>query len=227
MPAIPTLLVARIASDSLLSGAIAPGVALVVARFLTQRRGLMLRQWVGLKRSLAPWRFPSGRWCNGGGYDLPAESGIGGATDPSTWRAGMCGCRMIRLAVAVIPENLDDTALAHPAMAAFFHHALQLSPQRNELGNPAFHIAEMTTGNLVGGRTRLIGGAAHFEKFADGSDLETKLTRMPNEVETAKVGALVASLLPFSPLRHFQKPDLLVVADGRNLDAAASGDFPD
>ena len=64
------------------------------------------------------------------------------------------------------------------------------------------------------------------QKCADGVDLESEFARVADEREPAHVACLVATTIAIGARRRRQKADLFVIADGRNLHAAAPAASP-
>ena len=122
----------------------------------------------------------------------------------------------------VIGERLDDAAIADAAMAAFLDHAAQLGAQGNELLDPALDLGEAAERDAVGGVAGGLRLRGERQQFADRLDLETEIACMPDEGQ-ALCGRLVVDAAVALGARNIgQDADLLVVPDGRHLDAGAA-----
>ena len=74
---------------------------------------------------------------------------------------------MVRVAVAVVFQHLNDTAFADMAVAAFLDHALQFAPESLKLLDPDFHLYEMRTRYGVSRRAARLRGVRQMQEFTD------------------------------------------------------------
>lgn len=112
-------------------------------------------------------------------------------------------------------------------MPAAFGHALQFRLQGLQAGNALLHLGETGPGDGIGHRAGLAGIVLQIEQGTDRLDLEAEFARMADESEPAHIGRLVETPIAVRARRRRQQADLLVVTDGRHLDAAALGGFAD
>ena len=56
---------------------------------------------------------------------------------------------MIVGTLAMVGQGFDHAAVAHPAVAALVHHALQLGAEGHQLRDPSFHLGHVSAGDAV------------------------------------------------------------------------------
>ena len=130
-------------------------------------------------------------------------------------------------AFVVIGQDFDHAAFVDAAMAAAFRHALQFHLQRLQAGDALLHFGQAGLGDGIGRRTGLAGIVLQVEQGPDRLDLEAEFPRMADESQPPDIGCLVEAPVAVGARRRRQQADLLIVTDGRHLDAAALGRLAD
>ena len=129
------------------------------------------------------------------------------------------GPRVVVTAQAVVGQGLDDAAVCGRAPAARRDHALKLAAQGLEPGDLAFHRPELLFSQGIGVLAWEVGMIGKFEKPADGVDGKAQLPRMLDKGPSAGCPPRRTPAGRCQCDRRGQQADLLVEADGWNLDA--------
>ena len=127
------------------------------------------------------------------------------------------------LALAVILQDLDDPAIADPAMPAFAYHTPQLGLQGCQLDDPPINFLEMTLRYAVRLVTRSVRLLRHGEELSNVFDREPELSCVPYESKTLQILGFILAAVALGPRRSCQKADLLIKTNRRDLDATLSG----
>ncbi len=146
-----------------------------------------------------------------------------GKGDNLSWHSLM---RLVQAGV-VVAEHLDDAAFGDTAVLAFLDHALDLAAQGGEAGDLLVDIGEMQPGDridITAGAVRLVG---EIEQLADRLDCEAEIAGMADEAQPLDRRAVIGPPVAVGPIGDRQQADILIVADGGNLDAGRLGDGAD
>ena len=98
-------------------------------------------------------------------------------------------------------------------------HALQFDAQCFEPGNATLDFRQVVPGEPVYSGAGLIRLRTERQQFADGGNFKAKVARVTDKIESRDLGFTIPALATFGARRRRQEFHLLVIADGRNLDA--------
>ncbi len=129
---------------------------------------------------------------------------------------------MFAVAKRVIAEGGQYGAIAHRAVVAAFHDALEFMLEAFQARNARAHLLQMLTGNAIRRFTGLFGMTAQFDQFADRVDAETEIAGVADEGKPLQSLLVVAALVAGRTLGRFDQSGILVVSDRRHLYAHAS-----
>jgi len=124
-------------------------------------------------------------------------------------------------------EAFDHAAFRNATSFALVEHARQLRTQGSELRDALIDGCQMARGYLVDVAARLIRSRAESQQLTNIFDAKSQVAGMPDEVETLYRVVAIPALLAICACGRAEQTDLLVVSDGRDFDARASGKLTD
>lgn len=124
-------------------------------------------------------------------------------------------------------EAFDHAAFRNAAACALVEHTRQLRAQGGQLSDALIDRRQMARRDLVDVPARLIGSRAESQQLTNIFDAKSQVAGMPDEVETLYRVVAIPALLAIRAFRRAEQTDLLVVSDGRDFDARASGKLTD
>lgn len=134
---------------------------------------------------------------------------------------------MLTDAKLMIAENFDNAAIPGLPGIVRIGHPRQFYPKLRENGQTSVHRCQLLTRDLMSRRTIFGGRFAQSHQVRDVIETETKLPRVAQEGQPFECSAVVASLTALGALRRRDQPTILIVADGRHLNAGPARHLPD
>ena len=134
---------------------------------------------------------------------------------------------MVVQAFGVIAQDLENPAVRCLAAFALAQHPLELAAQRLQAGKALLDLPQLPMGDGVDVPAVVVRTVGKVQELANGVEREAELPRVPDERQAVERRLTVAALPAFRPLRFGHQPDLLVVADRRNLGPGPSRQHAD
>ena len=134
---------------------------------------------------------------------------------------------MLTFAQLMVRKRTDDITILDGMSVAMRDNPLQFLLRRITLGNFFTHGNQMIGGNPVSTFAGLLPVMAEPDQLADGINVESTITGVTNEDQPFQIVLFIPALIAFGSLRRFNQPHLLVIANGRNLDARSFGKITD
>jgi len=127
----------------------------------------------------------------------------------------------------MVAQHLDHPAIGNLAARALHDHPLQFGLQRRQPREAALHLGKLRARDGVGCDARLFGIVREAEKVTDRLEREAEVPCVADEGKPLQRLASVEPLVAGAAPGLGQKPDLFVVADGRNLHSGLPSEFSD
>lgn len=131
--------------------------------------------------------------------------------------------QMAMPALVAVGQHLDRATLADMAAPATIAHGFQFGLEGAQAVDPPFDLGQPRFDDPMDGGAVLIGIVLQGQKRTDGGDLEPQLAGMADEGQPTKIVGRKPAAIVAAPRGRRQKPDLFVIADGRDLHIAAAG----
>jgi hypothetical protein len=127
----------------------------------------------------------------------------------------------------MVGKDLYYPTFRDAALPASFQHQFQLGPERGQTPYSLLSIRQARTRDDVSARAGLVWLILQRQKVSDGLKIKSEFPSMPYERNTAQIGLGIQPPISTGTGRRREKPDLLIIADGRNLDATLLGHLAD
>ena len=134
---------------------------------------------------------------------------------------------MVRVALCMIAQDLDHTAIGNHAPRALNQHPLQLGLERHEPRNARFDRCKLRRGDGICRRTGLVWPVRKAEQVSDCIEREPKFAGMADEGQPILCLLAIKPLIACAAFGLGQKADLFIVADGRHFDPGGIAQFSD
>lgn len=131
------------------------------------------------------------------------------------------------MAVAVVGQGFDDSALRDPAASAAPDHSPQFRAQRRQLPDFPLDLGDVRGSDAVGALARSIRLSGHGEQFPHGIEREAQFARVANEGEPVAVFGRVDAAIAGRASRFGKQPDFLIVPDRLHLASGFTRQRPD
>jgi hypothetical protein len=101
--------------------------------------------------------------------------------------------------IARLVQRLDNSAFTNAAVTAFHDHSTQLFAQRRKLRDAPIDLREMSPRDRVYFLAWTVRLAVDRKEFANVSDFESKVTRVPDKVQPRNIVSAITPLLALGP----------------------------